>query len=828
MKILSRLRLHLRLRFFISLLPMICLPMLLVGTLSYYYMRETSLRLLENQVDLTLHSVSAELLRTFSTARKQVDILVESTKLRDAVAASGDRSIADSIVNDWLQDYRRSNPGWRSFQIVRRTGDSILDIGEDVGHQQQYAEFLRQLLIRQVRRSEEVYFSSDTIRPTRFIVARKIGSPTSLSVTQDLNPQSSYLVAVYEINDLVNRLRGYIQVDEIELVITNLSGRPLLFSNKAMSAGELEAVRKIASSGIGHLREVEVQGASYLGGFLRLDKKLLLVGLVRGQAVMDGAQVLLQVLFWCLGFAVILTLFVVYGRLNYLVIQPLKKLKMQLQDLRNGRDAVPSLQNIPDFADLESELIRLGKRVRMDSERMKELSQVDLLTGLPDRSAFNELLDKAVGLAGRLEQVLAVMYIDIKDFRKVNDRFGVEFGNKVLLSVGDKLQNSLRLSDEISRQVHTESMETQRILVRTGGDEFTTILRDIKQAYQASVVAERLIAGFTEPFAVEKKQIKLDISIGIALFPVDGLSADIVLKRAEIAMCEAKQSPDSCFRFFTHAMNASTEKRISMEKAIQRGLSVGEFKLELQPRVNLSTGLARDFEAMLRWQHPEMGRTLPNRFLPVAEESGQMVPLGMFVLDEVCRAIVDLRSRLGTVRVALNITAKQIFEKSVLDALASMMRDYKIRPGELELEFSEDFLEKSTNSNELNVVLAKLSGLGIGLTLNNFGIGTTSLTLIHHKPFGKVKIAKDLTAELEYSQKGVEVVRALVNLTRTLDLSVVVQGISTAKSLALVKDLEVNLGQGDYLQPAVALDDVVDDYRAKLFDQLNRDERRQA
>jgi diguanylate cyclase (GGDEF)-like protein/PAS domain S-box-containing protein len=412
----------------------------------------------------------------------------------------------------------------------------------------------------------------------------------------------------------------------------------------------------------------------------------------------------------------------------------------------------------------------------------------DALTGLPNRALLEQRLDQTLAGALRHNWQLAVLFIDLDRFKQINDTLGHALGDRVLQRVARRLEGCLRKSD---------------VLARMGGDEFTVLLAEVADSRDALRVAEKLLASFEEPFQIEGHDLFLTCSVGISLFPRDGKDAVTLQRKADTAMYRAKNRGKNSCEFFAPEFGVAALERLEIENSLRRALDNRELHLYYQPQVDAGGKLA-GFEALLAWHHPKLGLTSPAQFIPVAEESGMIVPIGSWVLAEACRqGAVWQHSGCPRVRVAVNVSATQFSRVDFIDTVTEALSVSGLEPSLLELELTEGVvvrdLEESIRQME------RVRALGVGISIDDFGTGYSSLSYLRRLPIDALKIDQSFLREIDREPNTIPLVKAIVALAHGLHLAVVAEGVENQGQLEALRNVGCDLFQGYLLgEPAPA------------------------
>jgi diguanylate cyclase (GGDEF)-like protein/PAS domain S-box-containing protein len=418
---------------------------------------------------------------------------------------------------------------------------------------------------------------------------------------------------------------------------------------------------------------------------------------------------------------------------------------------------------------------------------MAHSAEHDFLTGLPNRMLLNDRVSQAIALASRHLKKVAVLFLDLDGFKHINDSLGHPTGDKLLQSIAKRLVGCVRNSDTVSRQ---------------GGDEFVVLLSEVEQADNIALTARRMLQAVAEAHSIERHDLHVTTSIGVSIYPDDGVDAEALIKNADTAMFQAKENGRQGYQFFKPAMNVRAVERQSIEESLRRALERQEFALHYQPKINLRTGEITGAEALLRWTHPIRGPVSPSRFIPVAEDCGLILPIGKWALREACqqaRAWVDASLPLTTVGV--NISAIQFRNENFLQDVFAILQDTGLDPRFLELELTESVLMKHAESTES--ILKTLRARGVQLAVDDFGTGYSSLSYLRKFPIDALKIDQSFVRQITTTPDETTIVTAVISMGRSLKLRVVAEGVETQEELAFLQAHQCDEAQGYYFSRPV-------------------------
>jgi diguanylate cyclase (GGDEF)-like protein len=422
---------------------------------------------------------------------------------------------------------------------------------------------------------------------------------------------------------------------------------------------------------------------------------------------------------------------------------------------------------------------------------MAHMAQHDYLTGLPNRMLLNDRLMQAVAYAKRRMTGLGVLFCDLDNFKHINDSLGHFVGDKLLQSVAQRLIKQVRASDTVSRH---------------GGDEFVILLQEENHTENAALTAEKILLALAQPYLIGEHELYVTTSIGISLYPDDGMDAESLIRSADTALYQAKSKGRDNYQFFKEEMNARAVERQSLEVDLRRAIKQEEFILHYQPKVNLNTGEITGVEVLIRWNHPHRGVLLPGTFISIAEDCGLIVPLGKWVLENAClqaRSWID-QGHLP-MPVAINISALEFRNVNFARQVKEVLERTGLEPHYLELELTESVLMKDVQSSAS--ILRELKEIGVRIAIDDFGTGYSSLNYLKQFPIDVLKIDQTFVHDISSGNGNDIIVNAVINMGISLNQKVVAEGIETNEQLAFLSERDCHEGQGFLLsKPLSAVD----------------------
>jgi diguanylate cyclase (GGDEF)-like protein/PAS domain S-box-containing protein len=428
--------------------------------------------------------------------------------------------------------------------------------------------------------------------------------------------------------------------------------------------------------------------------------------------------------------------------------------------------------------------------------QIQKMAYYDSLTGLPNRILFLDRLNNAMARTTRDDTKLAVLFLDLDHFKKVNDTLGHSWGDQLLIKVSERFIKFIRKCDT---------------LARLGGDEFVVVVSELTKEIYAAQVARLLIESLNTLFEIRGQKVHITTSIGIAIFPNDGSSTDTLIKNADMAMYSSKYSGPNGYKFFSSDMNDKAHERMKIEESLRLALEQNEFFLEYQPIINLNNGTISAAEALVRWNNPKLGRIMPNQFISIAEDTGLILPLGEWVLRTACSMIKRLHdSDANPIRISVNLSSRQIERQNFNEVLKEILQDTGAEPSQLEIELTESSLIKYAAYSTTDLV--ELQKIGVTIAIDDFGTGYSSLSYIRNLPIDHIKIDRSFIKDITTNSNDQAIVEAIIVMSQKLGIRNIAEGVETLEQLNFLREHGCNEIQGYYFYhplSAEALEDLL-------------------
>ncbi len=450
-------------------------------------------------------------------------------------------------------------------------------------------------------------------------------------------------------------------------------------------------------------------------------------------------------------------------------------------------------------------VIMFYKKRKSTEEKMRHLAFFDSLTNLPNRESFKARLSSALSEADKNATIGAVLFMDIDEFKRINDTLGHGVGDELLKQLSQRLISLMRQSDAVSHGVTKVASDKQNskrkeikssdVVTRLGGDEFIVLLNDVKDARSAGVVANRILQKISQSFSLDGHEVFVTSSIGIALFPQDGTDVEMLLKHADTAMYHAKDMGKNNYQFYLENMSSKIEHRLKLEGKLHQAIEKNELVLMYQPQIDSHTNKIVAAEALIRWQQSELGMIFPDDFIPLAEETGQIFKIGQWVIDEACRQNKAWQV-LGydPIRVAINLSSTQFMQEDLLKIIVNALETSGLDAKFLELEITESIMMR--NIEQTIYLIKKFTDMNIGVSVDDFGTGYSSLSYLKKFPLDSLKIDKSFVMDIPDDKDDMMITSAIISMAKSLNLQVIAEGVENQQQVDFLKEHNCDLLQG--------------------------------
>lgn len=786
-------------------LPLVILPLFWLGWTAYTKLEEVSRNTSLGQMATTLDQVSRNVANHYITAQANTRLFAGSGLVKKYVLTRDEAErymLLQAPLLRLFASYQQAYPEYYEIRILMPDGyeDTRALVGRlpNTTEMEADSEFFQHLQATGESLHEMYTINPDIGKPVLYIGKKLILRDDSFESLNTPPKLRGYLVISVSLDFLQQQLdqqpigrNGY-------LFVTSEAGKPLLMpdgrSERALGEYNNALVQALALHDRAlqtrlHDEDIYLQGRVLhhdLNLFAVLPEKDLLAA-SRELAIMVASITLLTI--------VLASALIVYV-INHILVHPIQRLGRMAHEVGRSRfDARSGIDSGDEIGELARSFEEMSRNLEQSQEQVAYLAYRDSLTGMPNRRMFQEYLKRALAHAHRYHTQLALLFLDLDNFKQVNDTKGHQAGDRLLQDMAERLTECLRNEDEVSMHKAGEADEAPRdTLARLGGDEFLILLCDIRNPSDAANVARRIMKRLAAPFNINDNEFFISSSIGISVYPSDGDDVDTLIKNADIAMYHAKERGRNNYQYFNETMNIAAVERLNMENALRKAIHNCEFVLHYQPKVNMSSGEIMGVEALIRWQRPEMGLIPPMEFIPLAEESGLIVPIGEWVINEATQQMRRWQDDGIDLCMSINISTVQLNRQNVAEVIKRNIEQNRCRADKLEIELTEtsimDAYERAIS------MLNEIKSLGVHISMDDFGIGYSSFSYLRNLPLNILKIDRSFVCDITTDQEDATIVSAILAMAHTLDLAVVAEGVETLEQLKFLRQHRCDIVQG--------------------------------
>ena len=793
-------------------LPLVVAPLLVLGAFAYTKIQDGMQQRVEADARRAMRTVASQLSQEVAAARGNLQLFMSNIVVAKYATTTDENerySLLQKPLLDVFKACQAAFPNYfeirfllpDGYEDARQSRADIRNTRDDESASRWFQRFTSSTDADYAT----VYQHPDTGQPALFVgTAVKLRDETIDS--RDREPRlRGYLGISVELSDLARTIADTHVGESGYVFVTDSKGR-VLFGDKQIKlpANFIEVVGQALAT---HAEEFSVE----LGGMptglhaRRLNDNLLLFAahpdsdihnLTIQSVTVVALGVLLVVIFTGGGLVAVLARH---------IVQPVERLGLVAAEIGTGNWEVKSgIVSDDEIGDLARSVEDMARNLKAADDRVRFLAYHDNLTGLPNRAMFRDYLTRALSQAERAEQKLGILFLDIDGFKRINDTLGHQTGDLLLKEVARRLTSRLREEDVVSFGQGVARPEG--LLARLGGDEFIVLLTAVHDLHGPGTVARRFIRALGETITLNGQDCHIGASIGISIYPDDGSDAGELIKNADIAMYHAKSLGKNAYQYFQSSMNSAVLERAALEAKLRKAITDEQLSLHYQPQIDPLTGLVVGLEALLRWTDPEAGPISPGAFIPLAEETGLILEMGEWVINEACRQARQWDGRgLPAVPISVNVSGVQFERQDVAEIVRLAVERHHLPPGRLEVEITESAIMR--HPERAVAALNTLRESGVGVALDDFGTGYSSLSYLRRFPIDTLKIDRSFILEIDQNEEDAEIVAAIVAMAHTLGLRVIVEGVESDAQLAVIIAKNCDVVQGFvYSRPMPAAD----------------------
>jgi diguanylate cyclase (GGDEF)-like protein len=806
--------LKLQAKILLLLAPCVILPLVVLGWLAYGQLRDVS----EHDMTREISHLLAEVVTRFNVevqnANSSISLIAESERfqryLESTRGGSPERRHRDNLLA-LLTGFHTAIPQYREIWLLFPDGRLDAKVPVD-GRPDGLVASDDQFLSSVARKAPGIHVAfreNAADRTHSLYVIRKIAHANrNLNGVAGPDSRPSYLGITIDPLYLERRTLRRSFGTSTTLLVTDAKGTVVLAPEDSRIERKLpddlfSALSKRASDG--KFQEAEFNGTRWRFQGRRLPDNLYAFAGIPENELMEPLRMLQMLIALVTLCTVAITMALLSVVVNRSLVKPIHALGGAARALGSGDLELDlDVTRSDELGDLAVAFREIRDTLSRSSDEARRLAYHDSLTGLANRRKFNEHLTRALRFAERQAQYLALLYIDLDDFQRVNDTLGHVFGDHLLTELSDRLRECLRGYDHMSG---ADAQESKPIVARVGGDEFIVLIPNMTDPRQASVVAKRILRTLAQPYELKQQEHFVGASIGISVFPSDGKNANRLIKHADMAMHHAKQRGKNTYQYFQVSMNSVAKKRLNLETALRKAIEREEFVLHYQPLVDAANGRLIGVEALIRWMHPSLGLLPPARFIPLAEETRLIAPIGEWVIMEACRQNKAWQN-IGCpkISVAVNVSNQQFSSHDLPRLVEKALLSTNLLPQYLDIEVTE-----TTVMHAKRVVadtLAAIKSLGAKISMDDFGTGYSSLSALRSLPIDTLKIDRTFVMDIKADKREVPIISAIIAMAHSLGLKVTAEGVERIHQVEYLRAKGCHHFQGYLISRPVPAEEV--------------------
>ena len=786
------------------LIPLIVLPLLVLGGVAYSLLMDDARDRIQYQMTTLLQQIESQTETQLHTARANASLFASNALIKQYIREQG--SPGDSVnleqqVMDLLFNYQLAYPEYYEIRIITPDGKeqlrSILGNVTNLTTDESSSSYFIEVINNPDVNYTTFYRNPDNGQPV-LLTSKPLFLPKDKAASNQ-KEHYGYLMLTIDLGFLEARAKNDKVVENGKVFFTDDSGT-ILFHPSTEKVGEqlpAKLFRRSRYNANGsNLIDVKFQDKVAHFQTIKLHDRLYAFVVYQEDGLLAKSINLGWTVTLITFTAILIATTFLFGILKKQLITPIRKLSLAASEMGRGQVLVPiDIDSDDEIGELATTFREMGKNLNHYHEQVRYVAYHDSLTGLPNRVMFKDYLNRATAEARRDLQELAILFLDLDNFKRINDTLGHQSGDKLLEAFADRLSKHLRETDIITQSPREDA---SRVIARLAGDEFIILLPRTKGAGEAQKVANRILKSLSEPFVISMQELYISASIGIAMYPHDGETSGELLKNADIAMYHAKKLGRNNFQYYSRKLNEESAKKLKIEGKLRHALENNALELHYQPQINLISGEISGVEALLRWEDPELGKVGPDIFIPIAEEYGLIVQISEWVINEACRQAQQWILAFNLpLTMSINISAVHFNNQSLEAMISKALRTTGLNPRCLELELTETSILQDLN--QATETLDTFKSMGLKLALDDFGTGYSSLSYLMKLPFDRLKIDQSFIRNLKTETKGTAIVSAIISMSHSLGMSVIAEGVEQKEHMQILLQMHCDHVQGYYI-----------------------------
>ncbi|HEY9052101.1 MAG TPA: EAL domain-containing protein [Gammaproteobacteria bacterium] len=811
------------------LIPVIILPLLVLGWLAYTQLisiyEEKSL----DHINTLITQISGNYETRVNNTISNIELFSQSSLLVKYVLTENaeDRySLLYRPLQRLLNSYQNSYPEYYEIRIIMPDGEEDFRQTTDNPNTNTDKESAPPVIQEMIISKQDVFttiaINPSNNKPALYVSKRMVLNDRSIDAASKPPKLRGYLLVTVSLESLQQTIESTRLGKAGGLFITDNTGYVIFDPQNSLNnmlvnvEQNLETHSNILLPWLFNRLKTKTENlstyktdiddqASFFKG-IKLGEHLFLFARLPEDELQDKVAWLKNIVIAIVMTTILLTSFLIFSVIRYFILKPIQILDIAAHDIGHGKLDTPiNIDRDDEMGSLAHSIREMSINLQQSDERVRYIAYHDTLTGLPNRLMFRDYLRHTIANAKRKQEKLAILFLDLDNFKWVNDTLGHHNGDIFLKEIADRLGHTMRDTDYIAQTSGDD--DADNIIARLGGDEFIILLPNIADNFIPSKVAARIIENMHSPVKLGSHNFSTGASIGITIFPDDSEDLDTLIKYADLAMYHAKENGKNNYQYFATNMNESLSIRIALEKQLNEAINNNEFLLLYQPKIEIATGNIVGAEALVRWNSPEMGMIFPDQFISIAEENGMILQLGEWILNEACRQNkVWQNAGLPSITIAVNVSSVQFSGYDLANIIESALKQHQLNPKLIEIELTESiFLDNLQRTAE---ILESIRSLGVEIALDDFGTGYSSLAYLRKLLIDNLKIDRSFINEIANSEDGEAVITAIISMAHAMRLKVTAEGVEDIHQLTFLREQQCDYVQGYYFYKPLAADDL--------------------
>ena len=816
------------------LLPLILLPIIALGALTYQQINSNfisnSYEKITNRLDQTEKLINLKI----DTALSNIKLFSGSGLLEKYILTEDETTryvLLQGPLQRLFSSYQKAYPDYYEIRVILPDGyEDTRQVSVPVNNLTEFEQdtpFIKNMMYHGEDNHHEITINPDTQNIVLYVSQRLILQNRAVDSVDEPAKLRGYLVLSISLDSIQQQLdTSRIGTSGI-LMLADSSGNILLKPGDQalidkLGIGTSDDGKYIHPALMGHLNtsmknagpaRVQLQNTLAYTSVRKLEPNLLLFAWLPDHELVQQQNNLRDNVLAIMLFTALITTGLLFAALKYFVLHPIDQLESAAKAIGHGQlDNTITVYGKDEMGSLARSLQQMSSNLKTTNERIRYIAYHDALTGLPNRLMFREYLGRAIASAIRNNRKLALLFLDLDNFKRVNDTLGHESGDQLLREISERLEHTLRGSDYIAQASNEEADD---VVARLGGDEFIILLTDVSENFVPGHVASRILESLSQGIKLADQEIHASVSIGITICPDDSDNPDELIKNADIAMYHAKRVGKNNYQYFSSSLNEAVSRRLKLETSLREAIARNLFHLAYQPQIDIASGRIIGVEALLRWHDDEQGNIAPDEFIPVAEDSGLILPLGEWVLDQACAQLGTWKQAgLDELTVAVNVSSVQFARQELPEMINKALKKHHLSPGALEIELTESiFLHDQKHASDM---LFSIRTMGVEVSLDDFGTGYSSLAYLRKFPIDNLKIDRSFINEISHSREGEEVITAIIRMAHAMNLRVIGEGVETGRQLTFLREQNCDYVQGFYFYKPLSAQEITTLLHAQL------------